>query len=215
MTNTMPKTGRIVLTPMLNEFGKLIGDFTIAKVAKSDFMVWGIVQRRSVYHMRWFEKHLPEDGSVRVHRFGMNLVRACRSPGRSARKVLEKLTDDDVSNAAFRFMDFREMDVGGAPCMVNRITYTGDLGYEIWMEAGYQRGLPRHQGGGRGIRHRRFRHAGAAVDAAGEELPDLVPRTAADLRALRSRRWTASSSCRRTISSAASRRRKNTPTGRN
>jgi dimethylglycine dehydrogenase len=36
-------------------------------------------------------------------------------------------------------MDFREMAVGGAPCMVNRITYTGDLGYEIWMEPAYQR----------------------------------------------------------------------------
>jgi dimethylglycine dehydrogenase len=36
-------------------------------------------------------------------------------------------------------MDFREMAVGGAPCMVNRITYTGDLGYEIWMAPAYQR----------------------------------------------------------------------------
>ena len=36
-------------------------------------------------------------------------------------------------------MDFREMDVAGAPCFVNRITYSGDLGYEIWMSAEYQR----------------------------------------------------------------------------
>ena len=47
--------------------------------------------------------------------------------------------DGDVSSAAFRFMDFREMAVGGAPCMVNRITYTGDLGYEIWMQPAWQR----------------------------------------------------------------------------
>src|SRR5690606_33434546 len=47
--------------------------------------------------------------------------------------------DDDVSSKAFRFMDFREMAVGGAPCMVNRITYTGDLGYEVWMAPAYQR----------------------------------------------------------------------------
>ncbi len=53
--------------------------------------------------------------------------------------MLEKLTGEDVSNEAFRFMDFREMDVANAPCKVNRITYTGDLGYEIWMAPEYER----------------------------------------------------------------------------
>lgn len=137
MTNRMPKTGRIVLTPMLNEFGKLIGDFTIAKAGEDRFMVWGS-SAAQIYHMRWFERHLPEDGSVRIHRFDQTLV-GLTVAGPNARKVLEKLTDDDVSNAAFRFMDFREMAVGGAPCMVNRITYTGDLGYEIWMAPAYER----------------------------------------------------------------------------
>ena len=59
--------------------------------------------------------------------------------GPNSRKVLEQLVDQDVSNEAFKFMDFREMDVNGAPCMVNRISYTGDLGYEIWMSPEYQR----------------------------------------------------------------------------
>jgi dimethylglycine dehydrogenase len=159
---------------MLNEFGKLIGDFTIAKVAEEDFMVWGSSAAQR-YHMRWFEKHLPKDSPIRLHRYDLTLV-GLSIAGPRARDVLQKLTDDDVSNGAFRFMDFRRMDVGGAPCMVGRVTYTGDLGYEIWMEpclpAG---GLPCHQGGRRGIRHRRFRHARPALDAAREELPDLVP----------------------------------------
>jgi len=73
MTNTMPKPGRLVLTPMLNERGKLIGDFTIAKLADDRFMVWGS-SAAQIYHMRWFEQHLPENGSVRIHRFDMNLV---------------------------------------------------------------------------------------------------------------------------------------------
>ncbi len=136
MTNTMPKTGRIVLTPMLNETGKLIGDFTIAKTGEDDFMIWGSSAAQR-YHMRWFGQHLPKDGSVRLHRYDQTLV-GLSIAGPLSRKVLEKLTDDDVSNAAFRFMDFRRMDIGGAPCMVNRITYTGDLGYEIWMEPAYQ-----------------------------------------------------------------------------
>ncbi|MEZ5811156.1 MAG: FAD-dependent oxidoreductase [Rhizobiaceae bacterium] len=137
MTNTMPKTGRIVLTPMLNENGKLIGDFTIAKVCDDRFMIWGSIAAQK-YHMRWFEQHMPKDGSVTVQRFGMNLV-GLSVAGPNARKVLEKLTDDDISGSAFRFMDFRRMDINAAPCMVNRLTYSGDLGYEIWMAPAYQR----------------------------------------------------------------------------
>lgn len=137
MTNRMPKTGRIVLTPMLNEFGKLIGDFTIAKAGDDRFMIWGS-SAAARYHMRWFAKHLPKDGSVRIHRFDQTLV-GLSIAGPKSQELLQKLADVDVSSKAFRFMDFREMDVGGAPCMVNRITYTGDLGYEIWVQPAYQR----------------------------------------------------------------------------
>jgi dimethylglycine dehydrogenase len=137
MTNTMPKTGRIVLTPMLNEFGKIIGDFTIAKAGDERFLIWGS-SAAQVYHMRWFERHLPKDRSVAIHRFDQTLV-GLTIAGPMSRKVLEKLVDVDVSNEAFRFMDFREMAVGSAPCMVNRISYTGDLGYEIWMPPAYER----------------------------------------------------------------------------
>ena len=137
MTNRMPKKGRLVLTPMLNEFGKLIGDFTIAHAGDDRFMIWGS-SAAAKYHMRWFEKHLPKDGSVRIHRFDQTLV-GLSIAGPKAQALLQKLADVDVSTKAFRFMDFREMAVGGAPCMVNRITYTGDLGYEIWMQPAYQR----------------------------------------------------------------------------
>ncbi|MER8638377.1 FAD-dependent oxidoreductase [Mesorhizobium sp. M1365] len=141
MTNRMPKTGRIVLTPMLNEFGRLIGDFTIAKAGprggEERFMIWGSSAAQK-YHMRWFEKHLPKDGSIRIHRFDQTLV-GLSIAGPKSRDLLQRLVDVDISTKAFRFMDFREMAVGGAPCMVNRITYTGDLGYEIWMAPAYQR----------------------------------------------------------------------------
>jgi len=127
----------LVLTPMLNEFGKLIGDFTIAHAGSDRFMIWGS-SAAAKYHMRWFEKHLPKDGSVRIHRFDQTLV-GLSIAGPKSQHLLQKLVDVDVSSKAFRFMDFREMAVGGAPAMVNRITYTGDLGYEIWMAPAYQR----------------------------------------------------------------------------
>jgi len=137
MTNTMPKTGRIVLTPMLNEAGKLIGDFTIAKAWDNHYLMWGSIAAQK-YHMRWFEEHLPSDGSVSIRVFGAELV-GLSITGPKSRDVLTALCDDDVSNEAFRFMDHRAMDINGAPCRVNRITFSGDLGYELWMEPSYQR----------------------------------------------------------------------------
>ncbi len=135
MTNNMPQLGRIVLTPMLNENGKLIGDFTIAKAAENRFQIWGS-SAAQVYHMRWFEQHQPDDVQMRL--YGQTMV-GLSIAGPNARNVLQKLVDTDISNDNFKFMDYAEIAVAGAPCKLNRITYTGDLGYEIWMEPTYQR----------------------------------------------------------------------------
>jgi dimethylglycine dehydrogenase len=139
MTNKMPKLGRLVLTPMLNPQGKLIGDFTIAKAAAETFYMWGSSQAQK-YHMRWLETHQPADGSVRIERLDMGLV-GLSIAGPKSRAVLQALTDEDVSNAAFKFMDHRSMEIAHAPALINRVTYTGDLGYEIWVTPEYQRRL--------------------------------------------------------------------------
>jgi len=139
MTNRMPREGRLILTPMLNHNGKLIGDFTIARAAADRYLVWGSSQAQ-IHHMRWFESQLPADGSVRIRRFGLTLV-GLSIAGPRSREVLQRLTDEDVSGAAFRFMDHRAMDIANVPAMVNRLTYTGDLGYEIWVAPEYQRRL--------------------------------------------------------------------------
>ncbi|OED36056.1 glycine cleavage system protein T [Chromatiales bacterium (ex Bugula neritina AB1)] len=137
MTNTMPKTGRLVLTPMLNHNGKLIGDFTIAKAQNNLFYLWGS-SAAQIYHMRWFEQHLPDDNQVAIHRYGQTLV-GLSIAGPNSRKLLAELCDINVENSHFPFMQHRSMDIGGCPCLVNRISYTGDLGYEIWMEPCYER----------------------------------------------------------------------------
>ena len=137
MTNNMPKLGRIILTPMLNENGKLIGDFTIVKANENRFLVFGSLGATK-YHMRWFEKQLPSDGTVNIKRFDMTL-QGLSIAGPNARNLLKELVDEDISNSEFPFMSFREMNVNGVPCMINRLSYTGDLGYEIWMAPEYQR----------------------------------------------------------------------------
>ena len=139
MTNKMPKQGRLVLTPMLNHNGKLIGDFTIARVSEDRFMMWGSSQAQR-YHMRWFERELPADGSVRIRRYDMSLVGVSIAGPRS-RDILQRLTDEDVSAAGLRFMDHRAFDIANVPAMINRVTYTGDLGYEIWVAPEYERRL--------------------------------------------------------------------------
>ena len=139
MTNTMPKQGRLMLTPMLNHQGKIIGDFTVAKAAEHRYMMWGSSQAQ-VYHMRWFEQTLPKDGSVNIEALGMKLI-GLSIAGPNARALLQRLTDDDVSNEAFKFMGYREMEVATVKAQVNRVTYTGDLGYEIWVAPEYQRRL--------------------------------------------------------------------------
>ena len=139
MTNKLPREGRMILTPMLNDSGKLIGDFTIARAAPERFLMWGSSQAQ-IHHMRWFERHLPADGSVRIHRFDQGLIGLAIAGPRS-RELLGRLTDEDVSNEALRFMDHRAFDVANVPALINRVSYTGELGYEIWVAPQYQRRL--------------------------------------------------------------------------
>ncbi|MEZ5805629.1 MAG: FAD-dependent oxidoreductase [Rhizobiaceae bacterium] len=145
----LPAPGRMTLAPMLKEDGKLVGDFTLANLGPAKYPVTGVLSESpewmifgsgiaEQYHTRWFEQHLPADGSVAVEALGQRLV-GLSIAGPKARDVLAKLTRDDVSNAAFPFMAIRRMDVGMAPAIVGRVSYTGDLGYEIWMEPEYQR----------------------------------------------------------------------------
>ena len=84
-----------------------------------------------------FERHMPATGVV---------ARACANEwvglsiaGPRSRALLQKLVRDDLS--AFPFLSFRRMDIGMAPAMVGRVSFTGDLGYEIWVKPEYQRYL--------------------------------------------------------------------------
>ncbi len=137
LTPRIPATGRMTLAPMLKEDGKLIGDFTLAKLGEGDFLVIGSGIAED-YHMRWFESHLPKDGSVKLEALNLRLT-GLAIAGPNARKLISKLTHLDMSNEAFPFMSIRRMDLGMAKTIVGRVSYTGDLGYEIWMKPEYQR----------------------------------------------------------------------------
>ena len=139
LAGRVPKAGRIVLAPMLKEDGKLIGDFTLANLGPRGYFIAGSGPAEE-YHLRWFHQHLPDDGSVELQALGTGWC-GISIAGPSSRAVLQSVTDADVSAEAFKFMDIREIDLGMAPVVVGRLTFTGDLGYEIWCGPDYQRYL--------------------------------------------------------------------------
>ena len=135
MANRMPREGRIVLTPMLSPKGRLIGDFTVARLAPERFQLTASYAAQA-FHMRWFEAHLPPNAvsvrNVSLDRIGFQIA------GPRARGVLAATTTADVSNETLRFFDAREIEVGLVPAVVCRVSYTGDLGYEIYADAEHQ-----------------------------------------------------------------------------
>ena len=136
-TNTLPKVGRINLTAILNEHGRVIGEFSVVRLADDRFYLFSSLGATES-HRRWFLQHLPEGSDITVEVLGQRLVGLSLAGPRS-RDVLQAVTNFDVSADNFRFMDFRRFDVGMAPCEVGRMTYTGDLGYELWMAPEHQR----------------------------------------------------------------------------
>jgi len=138
MTNRVPAVGRIALTPMLNERGKLIGDFTMCRIAADHVFLVGTYAAET-YYMRWFERHMPASG-VSVRPCAMEYV-GLSIAGPNSRALLQSLVREDLSTAAFPFMSFRHMEIGMVPGYVGRLSFTGDLGFEIWVTTDYQRAL--------------------------------------------------------------------------
>ncbi len=136
LAGRLPAIGRMSLSPMLNRRGKLIGDFTVARLGGDDFLVFG-TGHAEAYHMRWFEAHLPPSGVV-VRPLGTQLV-GFSIAGPRSRELLQRVTREDVMNNAFPFLSVRRLDIGVIPATVGRISFTGDLGYEIWVTPDYQR----------------------------------------------------------------------------
>jgi len=138
MANRVPDVGRMGLTPMLNDRGKLIGDFTMCRPAADRVFLIGTYAAET-YYMRWFERHMPATG-VSLRPCAMEYV-GLSIAGPKARALLQTLVREDLSNTSFPFLSFRKMDVGMVPAFVGRASFTGDLGYEIWVTTDYQRAL--------------------------------------------------------------------------
>ena len=127
------KPGRLALSPLLTEKGRLYGDLTVACLDEGRFMLFGSGAMQEA-HRRWFEARLPTSGvsyrNVTDDWHGIGIA------GPNSRALLQKLIREDAEQIAFR--DIRETFVGGVPAILARVSFSGELGYEIYVKPAYQ-----------------------------------------------------------------------------
>jgi sarcosine dehydrogenase len=127
--------GSVTYTQLCNERGGVECDITISHVADERFfIITGTAF--GVHDSTWIKSHMPEDGSVVLRDITSSLamLNIC---GPNSRKLLEKATRDDVSNENFKFSQCRNITVGYAPVLALRVTYVGELGYELYIPPEY------------------------------------------------------------------------------
>jgi 4-methylaminobutanoate oxidase (formaldehyde-forming) len=131
--------GQITYTQMLNNRGGIECDFTVARLGEERFSI--VTGTAFGNHDReWIRRHLPDDGSAQVH--DVTSQWACFGIwGPRARDVLDPLTPADLTNEAFPYMSVREITVGHVPVRALRVTYVGELGWELYCPSEYGAGL--------------------------------------------------------------------------
>jgi glycine cleavage system aminomethyltransferase T/glycine/D-amino acid oxidase-like deaminating enzyme len=127
--------GRIAYTQMLNTRGGIECDLTVARLGQERFSI--VTGTAFGNHDReWIRRHLPDDGSVQVH--DVTSAWACFGIwGPRSRDVLAELTPQSLSNDDFPYMSVRETSVGHVPVRALRVTYVGELGWELYCPSEY------------------------------------------------------------------------------
>ena len=127
--NTMPKSvGRSCLTPLIGVRGGVAGDFTVTRLARDEFWVIGSGMAERYHQRFWAMVPLPEGTTFEALTeayCGFNIA------GPSSRKALQTLTNTSLKTEAMPFMRAAWMDVAGVTCLALRVSFTGDLGWEL------------------------------------------------------------------------------------
>jgi glycine cleavage system aminomethyltransferase T/glycine/D-amino acid oxidase-like deaminating enzyme len=129
------EVGRVTYTQMLNPRGGIECDFTVTRLAEDRFrIVTGTAFGR--HDLAWIRQHAPDDGSVHVA--DVTSAYACYGIwGPKARAILQPLTTAELGTDGFPYMTARELAVGPVPCLALRVTYVGELGWELYCAAEY------------------------------------------------------------------------------
>jgi 4-methylaminobutanoate oxidase (formaldehyde-forming) len=123
--------GEITYTQWLNRDGRLEADLTVTKLADDKFFV--VVTDTMVRHAEaWMKRNIPDGAHAMVTDVSSGVAQL-NVQGPRSRELLQSLTSVDLSNAAFPFRAAREIDIGYARVLCVRITYLGELGYELYI----------------------------------------------------------------------------------
>ena len=125
--------GHVTYTQMLNPRGGIECDFTVTRIGEDRFrIVTGTAFGQ--HDLAWIRQHVPDDGSVQVA--DETSQHACFGIwGPKTRELLQPLTTGDLSNEAFPYMRAREIAIGRVPCLALRVTYVGELGWELYCRS--------------------------------------------------------------------------------
>ena len=133
-SNQMNKpVGTITYTPMLTATGGIKCDLTVTRLSENRFMVvtGGAM---GLHDLDWIKTHLPDDRSVAVNDISSGLC-CIGLWGPRARDLLSRVCDDDVTNSGFPYMTSKPITIAEVPSLALRISYVGELGWEIYASA--------------------------------------------------------------------------------
>ncbi len=136
LANRMPDLGRMTLSPMLSQGGRLIGDFSVSKIDENRYFVLSadIMQRSFMRHFRQF---LPRDG-VKLINLSSDYA-GLHICGPRAQPLMAKLADRDMDTLNFPFMSAAMVSIGQIPEVITlRVSYTGETGYEMYLPSQHQ-----------------------------------------------------------------------------
>ena len=137
--NRLPALGRIALTQACRPGGGIECDLTVTRVEPERFYVVSAAATQ-LHDYAWLEWHLPDDGSVELRddtdRYGVLTL-----AGPQSRELVQSLVEEDVSREAFPFFRARHLELGGVPTLTLRVSYVGELGFELHHPVEHQRAL--------------------------------------------------------------------------
>jgi len=127
--------GKVTYTAMLNQRGGIQCDLTVARLGEDRFWVLtggGV----GMHDLAWLRSHLPAGGSARIT--NLSSAYCCLGLwGPHARAVLSRVCEDDLGNAAFPYFGARRLAVGPVPVLALRVSYVGELGWELYAPTEY------------------------------------------------------------------------------
>ncbi len=127
----LPAVGRVRLSYMLRPNGTVWSEATIARLTDDSFLLLGPTAARE-RDFDWLQHHLPADGGV-VLKYGTQRTSTLMVMGPRSRELLSRLSDADLSKESAPWMSVREITVAGAPLTALRVSYVGELGWELHL----------------------------------------------------------------------------------